>query len=321
MVRVGLARGEKSYETVKEALDLVRDDVRIPDDRPVLVKPNLVSSTVELAATPVEAVRATLDFLMELGVERFVIGEGTAGEEGDTMEVFERFGYLPLKEHYDVEFRDLNQDEHVVFEAFDADLTPVNIRLDKTYFDSYVVSVARMKTHLQVIVTMAIKNIAIGCIHNPDRHSRAWHDQGEIGYFSHDPQPLNLYLARLAQTITPGLSVVDGVVGMEGNGPVAGTPIESGVALAGTNALAVDLVGSQLMGFDYRTIGYLWYLSQLQSLPLEDVEVVGADPVKCATSYKPYDKLPEILPWWVGNWKELLSGGYLKSEVEASSSD
>jgi uncharacterized protein (DUF362 family) len=321
MARVGLACGKRSYETVKEALDLVRDDVHVPDDRPVLVKPNLVSNTVELAATPVEAVRATLDFLIERGIEKFTIGEGTAGEDGDTMTAFERFGYLPLKEHYDVEFRNLNHDEHLVFEAFDAELTPVNIRLNKTYFDSYVVSVARMKTHLQVIVTMAIKNIGIGCIHNPDRHSRAWHDQGEIGYFSHDPQPLNLYLARLAQTITPGLSVVDGVIGMEGNGPVAGTPIESGVALAGTDALAVDLVGSQLMGFDYRTIGYLWYLSQLQGLPLEDVEVLGGDPVKCTTSYKPYDKLPEILPWWVPNWKELLSGGYLKSEVEVPSSD
>ena len=313
MVRVGLTRGDESYEAVKAALELIRDDVRVPDDRPVLIKPNLVSNTVELAATPVQAVQATMDFLVELGVEKFIIGEATAGPAGDTMGAFERFGYLPLKEHYDVEFRDLNQDEHVVFEAFDANLTPVNIRLDKSYFDSYVVSVARMKTHLQVIVTLAIKNIAIGCICNPDRHSLAWHVP-ELGRFSHDPQPLNLYIARLDQTITPDLSVVDGVVGMEGNGPVSGTSVSSGVALAGTDALAVDLVGSQVMGFDYRTVGYLWYLSQIKGLSLEDVEVLGEDPSRCITRYKPYEKLQAILPWWVDNWKELLSGGYLKSE-------
>ena len=116
MVRVGLARGEKSYEAVKGALDLIREDVHIPNDRPVLVKPNMVSDTLELAATPLQAVQATMDFLMELGVERFIIGEATTDEAGNTMDAFKRFGYLTLKEGYDVEFRDLNKDEHVFFE-------------------------------------------------------------------------------------------------------------------------------------------------------------------------------------------------------------
>ncbi len=69
MVKVGLARDNDSYEAVKKALDLIREEVRVPSELPVLIKPNMVSPTVELAATPVPAVRATMEFLSELGVE------------------------------------------------------------------------------------------------------------------------------------------------------------------------------------------------------------------------------------------------------------
>jgi len=311
MVRVGLAKGDRSYQAVRQALELVRDQVTVPAGRPVLIKPNMVSPTVELAATPVDAVRATMDFLKELGVERFIVAEGTAMREGDTMGTFKRFGYLRLKERYDVEFRNLHDDDHVEFEALDESLRPVTIRLARSLFESYLVSVARMKTHLQVMVTLAIKNIAIGSIYNPDRHSLAWHER-EPGTFSHDPKPLNLSIARLNRSLSPALSVVDGVVGMDGDGPVGGTPISSGVALAGTDALAVDMVGSELMGFDYRMVGYLWYLSQLRGLSREEIEVVGEDPAQCLTRYRPFGRLPEVLGWWVDNWRSYLEGNYLK---------
>jgi len=270
----------------------------------------MVVPDVELCATPVEAVRATLDFLQELGVEKFIIGEATARREGDTMGGFQRYGYLTLKEAYDVEFRDLNQDEHVTFEALDDSLKPVHIRLAKSYFTSYVVSVARMKTHAQVVVTLSIKNIAIGSIYNPDRHSLGWHTP-EPGTFSHKPSSLNLSIARLYQTIPPQLAIVDGVVGMEGDGPVEGTPVRSGVALASNDALALDLVATEVMGFDSRTVGYLWYLVQLRGLSPKDISVLGEDPAKCVTRYKTHKRTPWQLGWWVEDWQSYLKGNYL----------
>ena len=318
MIRVGLVKGKDSYRAVRRALELVRSDVQVPRDRPVLIKPNMVSPVESSAATPVGAVRATMDFLKSFGVERFIVAEGTAAPEGDTMGAFERFGYFALKEHHNVEFRNLHEDDHVSFEALDQDLKPVNIRLAKSLFNCYLVSVAPMKTHLQVIVTLTIKNIAIGAIYNPDRHSLAW-QQRRPGVFSHDPQPLNLHIARLDQALTPALAVIDGVVGMEGEGPVKGTPIASEVALAGTNALAVDIVGSEVMGFDYRTIGYLWYLSQFRGLSREDIQVEGEEPARCVTRFKPYEKLPELLSWWRENWKDHLSGSYVKLSTKRNS--
>ncbi len=319
MPRVALVKGNESYATVRSALELVRGDVVLPADKPILVKPNMVQATVDLCATPVDAVRATLDFLQTLGAKKFIIGEMTAGPESDTMGGFHNYGYLPLADQYDVEFRSLVEDDTVTIEALDPDLNQVPIRLARTYFDSYVVSVARMKSHAQVIATMSIKNTAIGSIHNPDRHSWAWHKRSELGYFGHDPRPLNLNLVRLNQTINPDLAIVDGIVGMEGEGPVNGTPINSGVALAGTNPLAVDLVGTRVMGFDYRTIGYLWYLSQLRGITPEDIEVLGADPASCVTPYQCHQNMAWMLGWWVENWRDYLPGKYLLQAAQARS--
>ena len=300
MARVGLVRGGSSYEAVRDALERVREDVCVPPGLPVLIKPNLVWPNFELTATPVDAVRATMDFLAGLGVKKFVVGEATAGGNGDTQGAFERYGYLALKDSYDVELRDLNKDKTVTFEILDESLAPVTVRLARSYLTSYLVSVARMKTHNAAVVTLSIKNTAIGSIIHADRHA-----------LSHEPQPINLSLVRLYQAAPPSLAVIDGVVGMEGNGPVSGTPISSGIALAGTDAPAVDVVGSELMGFDPRAIGYLWYLGELKHQRREDIVVLGEDPAACVTRYKGHDTLAKQFAWWVDGWENYVSGDYL----------
>ena len=170
---------------------------------------------------------------------------------------------------------------------------------------------ARLKTHRQVLATLALKNIGIGAIHNPDRHSPPWHVIDPT-QFSHLPGPLNLSLARLAMALPIHLAVLDGVVGMEGEGPVKGTPVPSGVALAGTDALAVDLLGAEVMGLDPRTIGYLWYLSQLRGLTRAAIEIRGADPAECVRRYALPSTFPTILGWYVSEWQRYLDGKYLQ---------
>jgi uncharacterized protein (DUF362 family) len=79
-------------------------------------------------------------------------------------------------------------------------------------------------------------------------------------------------------------SVVDGLVGMEGNGPMHGTPIESGVVIGGTDPVAVDMVAARVMGFDWRKIPVIREAFAPRRLPItavrpEDVEIVSDEPL------------------------------------------
>jgi len=78
--RVALMRGESRYNNVIASLNLIKKDVvnRVKNKKRVLIKPNMVSTRVQLAATHVDAIRATLDSLSELGVKKFLVGEGPA---------------------------------------------------------------------------------------------------------------------------------------------------------------------------------------------------------------------------------------------------
>ena len=295
MAKVALVKGNESYDAVRRALELIRDDVEAPS-KPVLIKPNVVSDRGELCVTPVAALRAVLDFLQELGVKRFILGEGTA-EGGDTMGAFQKFGYMALKDDYDLDIVDLNRDETIEVTAYDTNCKPMKLRVARTVLDSYRVSVARMKTHDAVVATLAVKNLAVGSIVNGDRKN-----------LSHAYPAMNLTLAHMNMERSPNLSIIDGVIGMEGDGPVSGTAISSGVALASTDSAAVDVVGAQVMGYDPSTIGYLHYLMELQGLTLDDIHVLGDKTKDCVTKYKDHPAYKSQLKWQVGDWRTILAG-------------
>ena len=78
-------------------------------------------------------------------------------------------------------------------------------------------------------------------------------------------------------------SVVDGVIGMEGMGPMQGDPISSGVVLVGTDPVAVDAVAARVMGFDWRKIPMIREAFGLTTLPItalrpEDIQIAGDVP-------------------------------------------
>jgi len=62
-------------------------------------------------------------------------------------------------------------------------------------------------------------------------------------------------------------SLVDGIIGMEGNGPVAGKPMPSGLIVAGYNPLATDMVCTKLIGFDYQKMPMLYRAFDHSSYP------------------------------------------------------
>jgi len=72
--------------------------------------------------------------------------------------------------------------------------------------------------------------------------------------------------------------LIDGIVGMDGMGPMQGDPVESGVVIGGTDPVTVDMVAARVMGFDWRKLAIIREAYNLKTMPItkwrpEDVSV------------------------------------------------
>ncbi len=288
MVKVSLIQGENRYENVFSALKQIEGEIRekIKSKKHIVLKPNFVSSSIQLAATHVEAVLALLDFLKPITNEKITIAESAA--LGTTEEGFKNFGYYALQNHYNIELKDLTKDTFTEEEIFDQNLKPLKIRIANTILQSdFRISLAMLKTHDTVVATLTLKNMIVGSL----EHKSMIHQ----GY-----KAINLNLAKLAEIIPPHLSVIDGFLGMEGEGPVEGTPVQTNLALAGKEFLAVDALGSYVMGFDISQIGYLYYCQQkkLGEGNIKNIQVVGnANLEEIKKQFKPHSTFAEQLKW------------------------
>jgi uncharacterized protein (DUF362 family) len=88
--------------------------------------------------------------------------------------------------------------------------------------------------------------------------------------------------------VRPSLAIIDGIVGMEGNGPLLGQPVNSGVVVVSRDPVAADVTGARLMGMDPEKIHYLMeagrFLGQAHS---ELIEQRGEDPERLAKRFAP----------------------------------
>ena len=291
--RVSLVKGKKRYDIVFEALKLIEDEVVSSIGRKrILIKPNIVLSDCAACVTHVDAVRAVLDFLAPHVKGRILIGE--SGVQ-DTMKGFLYNGYGELEKNYDVKLIDLNRDTSRTRYVLGLNNAPTPIRIINTFFDPslYIISVARMKTHNYVFVTLSIKNVIMASPLNDAKGN----DKGLM----HQAPPakndlLHYNMLHIAHEIFPDLAVIDGYVGIEGNGPAWGVPIGSKVALASRDAVAADTTGTRVMGFDPRMINYLNAMAAagLGQGEYDKIQLLGTPLDQCVMKYKPNERMAEL---------------------------
>ena len=220
---VGLSKGGDRRTNVFRAMDLVREDL-IPKVREtVMLKPNFLSSKNQLASTHPDAIRGAIDFLMSCPVrpEKIIVAEG--GNEDRQGEAFDNFGYRTLPDEYDIpiELVDLNQE--TAWETVDIflnDRSTYTVHMPRTVLDCpCTISVAVAKTHNVCCVTLAVKNMIMGTIRKQDRGKmHGYPGEGDFDT-SDEARCLNINLIRLARYLMPDIGVVDGTVGLQGNGP------------------------------------------------------------------------------------------------------
>jgi hypothetical protein len=107
----------------------------------------------------------------------------------------------------------------------------------------------------------------------------------------------NMYL--VANKVLPQLAVIDGVSGMETDGPVDGTAVEHGIALAGTDAIAVDRLTVELMGINPDHLLYLRWCSNagLGQYDRDKIELIGQGLDEHIIPYRLHELFEKQIEW------------------------
>jgi uncharacterized protein (DUF362 family) len=213
--------------------------------RRVLLKPNLVEfERGAVIHTQAEVLGAAVELMERLGAREITIGEGP-GHRRDAFFLAEAAGYRTAIRNFDARFVDLNRDDVVRVAPFAG---TGGIYLSRTALAAdLVVSVARMKTHHWAGATLSMKNLfgmVPGSLYGwPKNHLH------QLG--------IARCVAELYRIFPRSFAIVDGIVGMEGNGPIQGQPRPCGVIVMGGDLAAVDATCCRIMAIDPGRIEYL----------------------------------------------------------------
>ncbi len=305
--KVALTSGDNRSDIAFRALKTFSKEIRQAiGNRRVILKPNNVLIDVPLTSTHVDTLEGVLEFLKSINkLGNVIIAESAAN--GPTLEGFDNYGYFRLISKYPVRLVDLDKEPTDILYVFDEkDFRPHPVRISRILLDtnSYIVSVARMKTHDRVVATLSLKNIVVGAaIKDP---GYTWTAKRKPGTKSDKAMThgsgirgINYNLYALSRQLHPHLSLIDGFEGMEGNGPNSGTPVDHRICVVSPDWLAADRVGIELMGIDFAKVGYLNFCSQTGSgiADLDQIDIIGEKIADHIKSYKLNDNINSQLVW------------------------
>ena len=300
---VALIRGENRRKNVHDALVAIDDQIRakLKTKKSVIIKPNDVSPTNQLASTHADAICGILDYLMPRFKGPIVIAESS----GDTWTGFNNFNYPQMIKEFKsrkIELIDLNEEGKFVHQAvLDQDAHIVPVRLAARLFDrdAFIISSALLKSHNYAVASLGVKNMVLGA---PLRsaptskenfnHKASYHAGFHLIHYN---------MVVTAQSMQPfwGVSLIDGFEGMEGNGPVSGTPVESKLAIASTDFIAADRVGVECMGVDPKWVGYLQYCNQigLGNYDRAKIDIIGPSIASVQKTYLMNSDIEREMKW------------------------
>jgi uncharacterized protein (DUF362 family) len=214
----------------------------------VLLKPNFVGlDPLGVMNTHPAVIAATRECFLRMGASQVYIGDGPAMDR-DTEAILESVRLREYVGSLKGLFVDLNADdvERVSLKTHASRLN--ELYLPKTALGvDFLVSMPKLKTHHWAGVTLALKNmfgVVPGSCYGWPKNILHW-------------AGIDRAILDVAAAARPDFAIVDGIVGMDGNGPIQGTPKASGVLVFGSDAVAVDATCCRVMGLRPDRIKYL----------------------------------------------------------------
>jgi uncharacterized protein (DUF362 family) len=248
--------------------------------RRVLLKPNLVEfsdgAPVNTNAVFVEAVQ---EAFLDLGAAQVTIAEGP-GHRRITMDLADSAGFFGAIRDFEKHFVDLNLDDVTAVHLVRPFSSLTELCLPRTALQcDLLVSLPKMKTHHWVGATLSMKNLfglVPGSIYGWPKNVLHWAGIDEC-------------IADLHQLFPNQFSIVDGIEGMQGNGPILGTAKHAGVVVAGSHPPSVDATCCQVMGIDPAGIRYLDLVARRTGWRFGDIHQIGEPASPLST---PFDLPP-----------------------------
>jgi len=307
---------------VEKAIDLLggMETVALGKER-IMLKPNLVAESPVFTTKPT-IIKALAELIKRSGKE-VLIGEGSAAADGfnfknntqyrtknreilDGMQqyVFDQLGYTELSKTNHIPLVNLHSGELIDVEIPDG-LVFDKISLHRSLHDiDMLCSVPMMKTHVLATVTLGMKNL-IGLYPGTIYYSaRSWlHDHCA----DNNSPGVAFEIIDMVRANKLGLTVIDGSMAMEGDGPTEGSLVKMDVIIAGTNPLATDMVGARVMGFSSMDVPTLdWSIkSGMTPAKLEEIEIRGETIEAVARHFR----RPNVVHW------NLIRDFYAKEEI------
>ncbi|MFX0028305.1 MAG: DUF362 domain-containing protein [Candidatus Hermodarchaeota archaeon] len=259
----------KSDETTQDVVLRVLKSIPLRDiitssEKKILINPNWVTSdhfsTGNVTSTDtLEGIIIYLIRESKINPEKIVVADG--GSFG-TSERFFKLNDVFRLEEYGIKIMNLNDDEIINEIEISNPLSLKRVNIAKTALDaSCIISVPSLKTHNMAITTLSMKNM-MGTIYPKSiMHSN-----------------LHKKIADLVSVLRSKMKfqIIDGIVGSNG-WELGGQPIQMDLIIAGEDPVAVDRVGSEIIGFGLNKVKYLKFGmdKQLGTANLEDIEIIG----------------------------------------------
>lgn len=245
----------------------------------IVIKPNLVEFDPKgVINTHPAVVEAAIDSFKTLGAKEVLVAEGP-GHRRDNEYLLTASGLYDVVKDHRVTYVDLNTDNVRLLDLKSSFTNLKQLYLPETLFNAdLLVSMPKLKTHHWAGVTVSMKNmfgVVPGAIYGWPKNALHW--AGIVGSIVDINSSLPI----------PRFAIVDGIVGMEGDGPLQGYQKNSGVLVLGDDLVAVDATAARLMTIEPRQVKYLNLSGEfLGNLERNKIEQIGEDPERYQQDFK-----------------------------------
>lgn len=251
----------------------------------ILLKPNLVEThkgSIHINTHPL-VIHGAAEAFLTLGAEKIIIAEGP-GHCRDSFLLVEESGLSQVLKENPIRFIDINYDDVFCAANMGGISRLENMVLPKILKSiDWIVSMAKMKTHHLAGVTLSMKNMfgaMPGSYYGWPKNVLHW-------------AGINQAIFDINATIKPHFAIVDGVIGMQGDGPIMGEPKNSGLLVMGRSLPAVDATCARLMGIDPYKIPHLAASNQrIGTISKTFIQQCGENLSLLKTNYNLIDIIP-----------------------------